>query len=86
MASMEMQGKWCQGKWEMVSGEMVSGTFSSIVCLLVNILENQPIENPTADITHFAFLPAAPRCVRGVAYFAKPINGYDHYTFGNAFA
>lgn len=52
---------------------------------LVKILEDQPIKNPTEDITLFSFIPAAERCVQFVVVFKEPINGYPSYKFGNAY-
>ena len=64
---------------------LVGNGWLPFVQLLVRVLENQPINNPTDDIALFSFVPAAERCVRGVVYFKEPINGYDHYKFANAY-
>lgn len=55
------------------------------ISILVNVLENQPINNPTDDITRFSFLPSASRCVQGIVVFKKPIKEYSHYKFSNAY-
>jgi len=55
------------------------------VSLLVDVLENQPINNPTEGITSFSFLPSAKRCVQGVVVFKEPIRGNNHYKFANAY-
>lgn len=52
---------------------------------LVKILENQPIKNPNNNISLFSFLPAAEGCVYGTIKFIQPINGNNHYNFGNAY-
>lgn len=64
---------------------LINNGWLSFIQLLVRVLENQPIKNPTNDIELFSFLPAADGCVRGVVKFKHPINGYDHYTFANAY-
>lgn len=64
---------------------LVGDGWLSFVQLLVKVLENQPINDPTDDIASFSFVPAAERCVAGVIYFKKPINGYRHYKFANAY-
>lgn len=64
---------------------LVGGGWIPFISLLVKVLENQPIKNPTDDITLFSFMPAADRCVCGVIKFKQPINGYDHYNFSNAY-
>jgi len=61
------------------------GNWISFVGLLVKVLENQPIYKPNDDIALFTFIPATERCVRGTIYFTNPINGYDHYNFGNVY-
>jgi hypothetical protein len=53
--------------------------------LLVKILEDQPIKNPTADIIVFSFIPAAARCVQFIVEFKKPISTNHWYKFGNAY-
>jgi len=55
------------------------------VQLLIRVLENQPINNPTKDIEYFRFEPANPGCVIGTLKFKQPIGGYPSYTFKNAF-
>ena len=65
--------------------ELVNGGWLPFVQLLVGVLENQPINNPTDDVVHFSFTPANERCVSGVIYFKKAIKGYDHFTFANAY-
>ena len=55
------------------------------VRLFIKVLEDQPIKNPTDDITLFSFIPAAERCVQFVVVFKEPINGYPSYKFGNAY-
>ncbi len=64
---------------------LVNDGWLSFVQLLVRVLENQPMHNPTDDIVLFSFIPAAERCVRGVIHFKKPICGCDHYEFSNAY-
>ena len=64
---------------------IVSNSWLPFVQLLVKVLENQPINNPTDDVVLFSFVPAAERCVQGVIIFKQPINGYDHYKFANAY-
>lgn len=53
--------------------------------LLVKVLENQPIKKPTADISAFCFLPAAPRCVLATIDLEFPINGISSYRVSNAY-
>lgn len=53
--------------------------------LLVKILENQPINNPTKELRTFSFIPAADRCVQYRAIFKNPIGKYAYYDFGNAY-
>lgn len=65
--------------------DLVGNHWLPFVQLLVRVLENQPIKNPTDEIELFSFIPAADRCVRGIIKFKRPINGYDHYTFANAY-
>lgn len=65
--------------------DIVEGGWISFISLLVKVLENQPINNPSEDISLFSFIPAADRCVRGIAWFKKPIGKHDHYDFGNAY-
>ena len=55
------------------------------VQLLVKVLENQPINNPTDDVILFSFIPAAERCVQGVIKFKQPIKGKNYYKFANAY-
>ncbi|MCX6741169.1 MAG: hypothetical protein NTY61_02100 [Candidatus Parcubacteria bacterium] len=57
----------------------------SFIKFLVKVLENQPIKHPTEDIELFSFLQAADGCINGIVKFKQPINGYDHYTFANAY-
>lgn len=65
--------------------ELVNNGWLSFVQLLVRVLTNQPINNPTDDVVLFSFTPANERCVAGVICFKKPIKGYDHFTFANAY-
>ena len=53
--------------------------------LLVKVLEDQPIKNPTADIRLFSFIPAAEHCVRFIVEFNAPIQGNHWFKFGNAY-
>ncbi len=55
------------------------------VKLFVKILSDQPINNASADIKQFVFLPAADGCVRGRIYFNQNIDQYNYYQFGNAY-
>ena len=55
------------------------------VKLLVKILENQPINNPSANIESFFFEPANAGCVIGVLKFKNPIGEQPLYRFGNAY-
>ena len=55
------------------------------VQLLIRVLENQPINNPTKDIEYFCFEPANPGCVIGTLKFKQPVGDYPSYTFKNAF-
>lgn len=68
-----------------LSMTLIGAGWLPFVQLLVKVLENQPINNPTDNVAAFSFVPAAERCVRGVIVFKKPINGYDHYKFANAY-
>jgi len=57
--------------------------------LLLNVLIDQPINNPTDDVSSFTFLEAAPNCIRGRINFTHILSDddgtYDHYIFGNAY-
>ncbi|MDD4989753.1 MAG: hypothetical protein PHW31_00355 [Candidatus Pacebacteria bacterium] len=55
------------------------------VQLLVKVLENQPIKDPTSDVTSFYFAPTAKNCVRGIIIFSQPINGCNFYQFVNIY-
>lgn len=55
------------------------------VKLLVKILEDQPITNPTPDIEFFVFEPANAGCVSGVLKFKQAIGKYDFYRFMNVY-
>lgn len=55
------------------------------VQIFVKILENQPITNPSADISRFSFIPAADRCVIMEVIFNEPIRGERRFAFGNAY-
>jgi len=55
------------------------------VQLLVKVLENQPIKNPTDDVISFSFASTAKNCVRGIIMFSKPINGCDFFQFANVY-
>jgi len=68
-----------------LSSSLVNDGWISFIGVLVRVLENQPINDPTEDIAVFSFIPAAEGCVAGVMYFKEPINGYDHYKFANAY-
>lgn len=57
----------------------------AFVSNLVNVLVDQPINNPTPDIRQFSFVPSAPGCVQGVVVFTNNIGNYSHYNFGNVF-
>lgn len=61
------------------------GNWNVFVSLLVKILENQPINNPTKDVTKFMFTPANQGCCYGYMEFAEPIGKYTHFEFGNAY-
>ena len=52
--------------------------------LLIGVLENQPINNPTKDIEYFRFEPANPGCVIGTLKFKQLVGGYPSYTFKSA--
>lgn len=65
--------------------DLVGDGWISFIGVLVKVLENQPINNPTDDVTQFAFIPAADRCVQGVVVFRELINGCGHYKFANAY-
>jgi len=64
---------------------LADGGWTLFVQLLVKILEDQPIVNPTDTISSFSFVPAADRCVRCVVRFKQPINGLDYYEYANAY-
>lgn len=51
--------------------------------LLIKVLENQPINNPTKDIEYFCFVPADPGCVIGTLKFKQPVDGHPSYIFKN---
>jgi hypothetical protein len=68
-----------------LNSAIVNDGWISFIGILVKVLENQPINDPTDDISVFSFIPAAEGCVAGVIYFKKPINGYNHYKFANAY-
>lgn len=53
--------------------------------LLVKILENQPIINPSPSIESFFFEPANEGCVIGILRFRQPIGKYNFYRFMNAY-
>ena len=55
------------------------------VKLLVKILVDQPINNPSINIKQFSFLPATDGCVRGRIDFVKNIGQYSYYQFGNTY-
>lgn len=55
------------------------------VQLLIKVLENQPINNPTEKIEYFCFRPANPGCVIGTLKFNQPVDNKLSYTFKNAF-
>lgn len=55
------------------------------VKLLVKILENQPINDPSTNIESFFFEPANIGCVIGILRFRRPIGKYDFYRFMNAY-
>ena|SRR2546426_1138790 len=69
-----------------ISSALVQGDqWVHFVELLVKVLENQPILNPTDTVESFAFLPVAEGSVRGLIKFAHPINGWPAYQFLNAY-
>ncbi len=53
--------------------------------LLIKVLENQPINNPTREIESFCFKPTNPGSVVGILKFKQPVDGCPSYTFNNAF-
>lgn len=53
--------------------------------LLVKILENQPINSPSANVKTIIFEPANPRCTILTIVFKQPIKGYPSYTLKNAY-
>ncbi len=62
----------------------------SFVKLLVRVLENQPINDPTNDIKNFYFISSSEGCVAGIVIFRNKIQGkdgnlYDYYKFGNVY-
>jgi hypothetical protein len=62
----------------------------SFVKLLIRVLENQPINNPTNDVKTFYFIPSSERCIAGKVIFKNKIQGkdgnfYDHYRFSNIY-
>jgi hypothetical protein len=60
-------------------------SWTSFVGQLVKVLENQPIVAPTDDVTSMSFEPAAPGCVITRVMFNKPVGGYTHYDYKNAY-
>lgn len=64
---------------------LVNNGWMSFVQVLVKVLENQEMLNPTDDIVSFTFLPANAGCVVVKAVLKHQINGYDYYKFGNAY-
>ena len=63
----------------------------AIYCgLMASILADQPILNPTKDVSRCMFEPAETNCVIGRLEFARPIKGQDdklhgYYSFANAY-
>ena len=55
------------------------------VALLVKVLENQPINNPSKNVQTIYFEPANEGCVIGIIIFKKPVNGYEYYKYMNVF-
>ncbi len=53
--------------------------------LLVKVLENQPINNPSANVRCIIFEPASPRCVALRIDFKVPVNGNHWYAMKNAY-
>lgn len=64
--------------------------WTDFVSALVQVLTNQPILNPTPDVTRLELVPANPGCICGILEFAKSLTEPDgqtwgHYKFMNAF-
>ena len=61
-----------------------TANWSAFVTLLVKVLVDQPINNPSTGVKSLAFLPAADGCVRGEMVFTNPVEGHNAYQFGDA--
>lgn len=57
----------------------------ALVTVLVKVLVDQPINNPSTGVRSLAFLPAADGCVRGEMVFTHPVEGRNVYEFGDAY-
>ena len=53
--------------------------------LLVKVLENQPINNPSPNVSRIIFEPANVRCVALRIDFKAPVNGNHWYMMKNAY-
>lgn len=57
----------------------------NFVSLLVKVLENQPINNPSENVQSIIFEPANARCVILTIFFKNPVNNNHFYRLMNAF-
>lgn len=57
----------------------------SFIGMLVKVLENQPINNPSIHVQTILFEPAAEGCVIGTIVFRQPVESYPHFTLKNAY-
>jgi hypothetical protein len=60
------------------------------ISALVQVLTDQPILNPIAEVPRLVLTPSYPGCICGVVEFSQPITGYDgkkygYYEFKNAY-
>jgi len=72
---LEIEMKKFLGEHQLSTSVTGAEKWVHFVSLLVKVLENQPIKNPTEDVIEFCFYPAAPRCVQGMVTFKQPIKG-----------
>lgn len=55
------------------------------IAVLVKVLENQPINDPSGDVQTILFEPAATGCVIGTIIFKQPVEGYPSYSLKNVY-
>lgn len=64
---------------------LVDAGWIPFVKLLVKVLEDQPIINPTSEIESISFLPAADSCGVFKIQFTNPIQGHSFFQLGNTY-